>query len=143
MNGFTCMIALALFFSSVVMCVIPPTTLNRFKAVVTDKQWATYQQISAERLDIYVRSLLLGLIVGYVFTAIMKKSDVCQVTALILMMTSLIYTLSPKSKYMIEDLNTAEQRQEWLTIYKEQKLKGHVSAAIGFLVIPIFKMIQK
>lgn len=142
MKMFTCMVALALFFSSVVMCIVPPMHIQNFKEVVNEKQWATYENIAAERLNIYVRSLLLGLIVGYVYSALVKKSNICQVTALILMVTSFMYTISPKSKYMIEDLNTPQQREAWLDVYNEQKLKGHVSAMIGFIVIPLYSYLS-
>ena len=42
----------------------------------------------------------------------------------------------PKSTYMLEHIDTAEQARAWLEIYKEMKLNCHIGMLLGVVALP-------
>ena len=141
--NFSCAIAFALLFSNIIMMLIPPSNTIELIKSLPDKQKRDYINITKERLLIYIKGLVIGLLTAYIYSQVYSKSTPCENVAIVLMMTCFIYTILPKSKYMITELKTEEQRILWLSVYNEQKLKGHISGFVGFLILPILAFFSK
>ena len=83
----------------------------------------------------------LGLLLGYLFIVNSnhsKTSKVCIFLTVSLFVNIAYYTIIPKSKYMLQYLNTKEQNEAWLNIYKHMKYRnifGMLLGALGYLLI--------
>ena len=42
----------------------------------------------------------------------------------------------PKSTYMLDHIDNAEQARAWLQIYKHMKLNCHIGMALGVVALP-------
>lgn len=95
---------------------------------------ATYTRIATKRRNLYMQGLLIGLFVAYCVAKLTKITNSFHRIALVIATTLLVsvvyYSVMPKSEYMLQYLNTPEQNQAWLNVYKE--MKGRYM--IGFLL---------
>ena len=49
----------------------------------------------------------------------------------------MVYTLYPKSDYMLKHLNKPEQIDAWLKVYNEMKLKKYIGFSLGLVAYMI------
>ena len=104
------------------------------------KQKETYKKIISERRRIYIMGYLIGItlsiavILVNVFVLKQNKSSaVCLAVVISSITTYFFYILYPKSKYMIQVLETKEQINNWLSIYKSMQFKFHFSFLLGII----------
>ena len=65
-------------------------------------------------------------------------NKVCLFIVIALGFNYLYYTLSPKSRYLLESLDTPEQVKAWLEIYKHMKSRVHMGVVLGLLGYLVF-----
>jgi hypothetical protein len=139
-----CLLGAALLGSSVLTMLTSKTAgvFKRFDNLLDDNQRQVYKSIVQERATIYVQSLILGLVLAILVVFNLKKMGqtpkVCLFILIALGTNYLMYSLYPKSTYMLEHLRSTEQNKAWLGIYKEMKLRctiGLILGALGYIVI--------
>lgn len=139
-----CLLGAALLGSSVLTMMTSKSApvFRKFDNLLDDNQKQVYKSILKERAVIYVQSLVLGIILAclvvFNLKSIAKNARVCLFILIALGTNYLIYSLYPKSTYMLEHINTPEQNKAWLKIYKEMKFRctfGLVLGALGYLVL--------
>jgi heme/copper-type cytochrome/quinol oxidase subunit 4 len=60
-----------------------------------------------------------------------KGSMACTTAATMFIVQYLYYILSPKSDWILLHLNTQEQKEKWLDVYRTMQYNCHVSVALG------------
>ena len=105
-----------------------------------------YDNIVKERSNIYFQGLVLGLVVSYL--VLFRISPMKQITnmfhritlsiAIVVMVSSAYYCISPKSDYMLNHVTNAEESKAWLEMYKTMKHRYATGFILGSCVaIPL------
>lgn len=137
-----CVIAFALLGSMIFMLLTSDKNdkIMYFMSLLNSEQQEIYKNITQERVNIYLQGFVLGIILGIIYlkTTKTKNSPVyCIFVAIVLGVTYIHYTIVPKSTYMLEHIETAEQAQAWLGIYQKMKTNCHIGMACGIIALPI------
>ena len=139
-----CFLGSALLGSSILTMMTSKSSavFKNFNNQLDENQKQIYKSIMKERAVIYVQSLVLGLILAclvvFNLKSIPKNSRLCLFILIALGTNYLVYSLYPKSTYMLEHLKTTEQNKAWLDIYKEMKFRctfGLILGALGYIVL--------
>ena len=113
--------------------------INQYLSNLNKDQQEIYQNIVKERMNIYVTGFVLGLIVGIIYLQItnsMKTNVYCIFVAIVLGITYINYTVMPKSTYMLDHIETAQQAKDWLELYKHMKRSCHTGMILGVVSLP-------
>lgn len=106
-----------------------------------------YESIVEERTRIYYTGYMLGFVLSLaliVYTTQIQQSKmstssmVCTTVAIAFLTNYFYYTLTPKTKYMLEHIKTPEQTKAWLAMYKGMQYYYHAGLAIGLVAVGIF-----
>jgi uncharacterized protein YacL len=106
---------------------------------LTDKELVIYNEIKIERRTIYLKGLVAGVILSLIYLNSLSNpsndriTNLCVVFALTMVVNYFFYILHPKSKYMLEYLDSAKENKAWLKIYKGMQFKYHLSFLLGLL----------
>ena len=139
-----CFLGAALLGSSVLTMLTSKQSgvFKRFNNMLSEDQQQVYKSVVNERGTIYVQSLILGIVLAILVTFNLKgmanNSRICLFILIAIGTNYLMYSLYPKSTYMLEHLRSEEQNKAWLAIYKEMKLRctlGLVLGALGYLFL--------
>ena len=140
--GTTCLLGAA-FVGSMVFCMSMTKNAKVFKdfeGLLEPNQLLAYKNVANERLNIYLQGFFIGLVLAVLalnFLRQVKKvslgNKVCLFIVIALGFNYLYYTLSRKSRYMLESLNTPEQVKAWLEIYKHMKNRVHMGVVLGLV----------
>lgn len=117
------------------------TVLNSFNDVLDNKQREIYVKIINERRKIYLNGFGLGFILSLIFiflkanqnVNIQKIPFICITIIITYLTTYFYYTLTPKSKYMLEYLNNQNQVKAWLKVYKKMQFNFHFGLLLGLI----------
>lgn len=131
-----CLIATALFASMLYMMLNPRKSdiINAFQSHLTPEQNSIYVEIVNERMKIYLISITIALVIGFLylqFNCNKSVSRVCVFTVLVLFISTVLYLIAPKSKYMVTYLTTELQRNAWLAVYKEMQYRKVIGVLLG------------
>jgi heme/copper-type cytochrome/quinol oxidase subunit 4 len=110
-----------------------------FLSLLNQEQQEIYKNITQERMNIYLQGFVLGIILGIIYlktTKDKKAPTYCIFVAIVLGVTYIHYTLMPKSTYMLEHIETAEQAKAWLEIYRMMKKRCHMGMVLGVVALP-------
>ena len=137
----SCVIAAALMGSMIYMLFScnKNDKIIYFMSLLNPKQQEIYKNITQERLSIYLQGWTLGLILGLIYLnyyASKGTPTYCIFVALVLGATYIHYTLMPKSTYMLEHIENAEQARAWLEIYRKMKKNCHMGMVLGVAALP-------
>ena len=115
---------------------------------LNDRERELYKKIKLERFEIYSKGSLYGLILFAIYLFVTREQLNYMTNILIAiiiwsMTTYLYYTLSKKSDYMIRYLDTQEEREAWLEIYKTMKNNCHGGFVLGVFVAGIIAALIK
>lgn len=146
---FTCAIATTFLIADVYVAldIQKSVTKSRFIAVLNESQRLRYNNIVAERRNIYFRSYLIGVGLSIIFLALTKNTKrdgltstgiVCTVGAITLLTNYFFYILSPKTDYMVLHLDTTAQKEAWLAIYRHMQVKYHTGLVLGIIASMLF-----
>ena len=132
-----CLLASGLFASMLYVMFNPNKTkiINSFIEILNPKQKNIDKQIIKERLNIYITGIIIGLIVGFIYLDMTKKSVVrtCVFTTLVLSITIIFYMMIPKTTYMVQHLKTTEQFNKWIDVYKEMQYRNYMGFILGII----------
>ena len=98
-----------------------------------------YRNVTQERLNIYLQGFVLGTVIAIVYlkTFANKNQPIyCIFVALVLGVAYVHYTIMPKSTYMLEHIDNAEQAKAWLEIYKLMKTRCQLGMLLGVIALP-------
>jgi uncharacterized protein YacL len=105
-----------------------------------------YNEISDERLKISYQGYGLGLIISLViilYNYNLKQNKlttlnmVCIVISVSFLTNYFYYILTPKSKHMLEYINSPEQTKAWLAMYKRMQFYYHFGLVLGIIGVGI------
>lgn len=111
---------------------------------LTEKELVIYNEIKVERRNIYLKGLVAGIILSLVYLYSQPNpsndriTNLCITYAITMVTNYFFYILHPKSKYMLEYLDTAKENKAWLKIYKGMQFKYHLSFLLGLLSATAF-----
>ena len=84
-------------------------------------QMEIYKNIIKERRSIHQTSIIIGIILTLIYLVFSKNKNLCLASAIIIVTNYTLYTLLPKSDYMVHHLSREDQREAWINVYKEMK----------------------
>jgi len=131
------------FISIAFICATIATTTN-VKHVkkdlldqLTDNEKQIYDEIIQERQMIYYQGLMLGDIIATIYLFFTYDRDIFRTLFVSIGITFIVnyfyYILAPKSKYMLEYLDTPEENKAWLKIYRFMQVRFHSAFLYGLL----------
>lgn len=129
-----CIIAAGFIFATIATSCLGSKNIQDFYSDLTEEQKVIKNQISFERLKIYLTGTILGCFVASLFYIWINKNSnakICILLSIVLATSYFYYILSPKSKYMISYLNSKEQIEQWLKIYKQMQFNYHIGFLLG------------
>ena len=114
---------------------------HTFQQTLNDDQNQRYERIVQHRRNLYLQGLVLGvvvacLVVGGVMQVAPMSSNVsygCLAVVVLFVVEFLYYMLSPKGEYMISVLETQEQRDAWLAVYRHMQVSMYGSFACALV----------
>jgi hypothetical protein len=145
--GLAIIIIIAQFYK-MLSCNKSQTFVN-FINTLDFRQSKIYESVINERMNLYVRGQILGLVIGlgllYIAylnrnkqNSVIKYFNVCGLVIVVSVVSYFYYSLSPKSTYMLKHLYTREQNDRWLDIYKEMKncsIEGFLIGIIAYFIL--------
>jgi len=120
--------------------------------VLDEKQRKILEKVSKERMELYIRGQIFGVLLGIVLVYLLKNPKIplamygCLFVLTIYTTTYLYYRLSPKSDFLVRHLDKEEQRVAWLGMYNHMSrchLIGSVMGIAGYFMFMIFMMSSK
>ena len=104
---------------------------------------ALYKKIAVERLHIYYYGYVLGfvmtLIIIYYNSTVNPKQKmtiftlVCTTVAVSFITSYFYYILSPKTDWMLNNMNSEEQVKAWLQMYRHMQIYYHTGLVLGII----------
>ena len=143
----SCMFSLAFVVAMVYMN--NATTTNQVVQHYQQQLPATLQsldiKIAEERLSIYYYGYVLGFILSliiiiYNYQQSKKQSTVtviCTVISVSFITNYFYYILSPKSNWMLDNINTPEQTKAWLQMYRQMQKYYHIGLVLGIIAVAL------
>ena len=120
-------------------------TVLQYKQQLNTEQKQAYDKIAAERLNISLRGYALGVLLSLllIYYNYKKKqfkpsSIVCLVLATSFLTNYFYYTLSPKSDWMLNHVESRGQTQAWLEMYKVMQYYYHAGLVLGIIGVGVF-----
>lgn len=119
-------------------------TTQKYEAQLPDKLKDTYSKIVKERTQIFYTGygigLFLALLIIFYNTTIKKQkmgwsSMVCLTVIVAFLTNYFYYVLTPKTKWMLESIDTQEQTRAWLEMYRDMQLYYHGSLVLGLISV--------
>jgi len=118
--------------------------LEKMVNLMDDKQKSIYSKIRKERLQHYLNGLGAGAVLSLPFLYFIKDTatKVCASGIILMMTTSIVYYLQPKTTYMIKHLNSQEQKEAWMNVSRnfiKKKIAGVLFALVLYIGLSIIK----
>lgn len=119
-------------------------TTQKYEAQLPEVLKNTYSKIVKERTQIfytgYAIGLFLALFIIFYNTTIKKQkmgwsSMVCLTVIVAFLTNYFYYVLTPKTKWMLESIDTADQTRAWLEMYRDMQLYYHGSLVLGLISV--------
>lgn len=121
-------------------CALPMNmkAIEDLRMLLDEKQIAILDDIAAERSRLSFEGLLIGLVAAMPLALLFQAW--CSAALILFITQATYYHINPKKNWMLNHLETREQVDQWLVIYKKMQISGIVSslgAAIVYLVISL------
>ena len=132
----------------------------KLRSVLNTEQNRILDKVANERLNIYLRGQLLGILIGGVLlyhgylhrndaTSVTRFFNLCGFILVINLVVYLNYHFTPKSDYLLLYLNGPTQNKAWIEMYEHMK-QCHIRAFFyGFIAyailgyVAIYKFLHK
>ena len=124
MNITICSVAVVFLLSSIFMMFLKDEKLfTNFMNTLNDDQKNIYFKIIKERTMLYVGGMILGLLLGFIYLSMNKKTklNICAFITIIFITQVVFYKVYPKSTYMLYHLDDPKQVSAWTDIYTYMK----------------------
>jgi len=121
--------------------------MNKYKRQLPEDLQLVYREIVNERTNIYYMGYSLGFILSIIIilynTQVGKNrmsnfGMVCLVIAVSFSVNYFYYILSPKTKWMLNEIKTQEQSKAWLEMYRNMQMYYHSGLVLGILGVGTF-----
>lgn len=117
--------------------------LNKFNKVLNTEQREIYVKVINERRNIYFTGFGLGFILSLLYIYLKYKNKlnvskvpfVCITIMITFLTTYFYYILAPKTTYMLKHLETQEQIDAWLSVYRSMQVNFHFGLVLGLFGI--------
>lgn len=135
---------IAFFFISIAFICATIATTTNVKHVkkdlldqLTDKEKVIYSEIIEERKNIYYQGLILGDLIASIYLFFTFDQNLFRTLFVSIGITFIVnyfyYVLTPKSKYMLQYLDTPEENMAWLKIYRFMQVRYHAAFLYGLV----------
>jgi uncharacterized membrane protein YkgB len=117
-------------------------TVIHYRQKLNARQREVYDKITKERLRISMQGYGLGfvlsaLIIYYKRKQLKSTSLVCLVLATSFLTNYFYYMLSPKSDWMLNHVESQEQTQAWLQMYRTMQYYYHMGLFLGIVGVGV------
>ena len=119
-----------------------------YKNQLNQRQQLAYDRIVKERLGISLKGYFLGAVISLFIILLNYKqtkpsqlgssSTVCLVLAVCFITNYFYYILSPKSDWMLNHVESKEQTQAWLKMYRTCSFNYHAGLVLGIIGMGVF-----
>lgn len=145
----SCSISIALIIGMIYFhfATMNSDTVKKYKSTLPNDMQKIYEKICNERLQIYYVGFAIGLLFSFVIIyynyyirkqKLTNNNVICLVIVVSFFTNYFYYILTPKSKYMLENLKNTEQINNWLSMYKEMQYNYHFGMVLGIFAVGIF-----
>ena len=118
-------------------------TIQQYQSQLPANLQNIYQKITEERKKIYYYGYALGLVLSIIIIVYRNQKQismtnstmVCTIIAVSFITNYFYYTLSPKSTYMLQHINSPEQTKAWLAMYKSMQYYWHAGLVLGIIAV--------
>jgi hypothetical protein len=149
----TCLLATAFLISMIYFsnATTQSDTIKHYENQLPSNLKKIYNEISQERLKIYFYGYTLGLILSLIIIIYnyqirnpKEKYNVVTITCTVITVSFITnyfyYMLSPKTKWMLNYVNTPEQTKAWLNMYKDMQKYYHTGFLLGLIAIALISI---
>jgi len=107
----------------------------------------TYDEIVVERTKIYYTGYAIGLVLAFVIilynTYVLHEKMqpfhlVCIIVSCSFLVNYFYYILTPKTKWMLNEITDTEDNKAWLKMYRNMNVYYHSGFALGLVAIGMF-----
>ena len=143
MNITICSVAVVFLLSSIFMMFLKDEKLfTNFMNTLNDEQKNINFKIIKERTMLYVGGMILGLLLGFIYLSMNKKTglNICAFITIIFITQIVFYKVYPKSTYMLYHLDDPKQVSAWTDIYTYMKkiyMLSFIFAIIAYILIGV------
>lgn len=142
----TCMFSAILIISMIITTssISSSQTIQKYEKELPTHLKKTYNEIKDERTRIFYFGYALGFILALIIiiynTQIKKnrmewKTMVCLTITVSFITNYLYYILTPKTKWMLDEVENKEHTKSWLNMYKNMQLYYHGGLVLGITAI--------
>lgn len=109
-----------------------------YKKSLSDAQLYLYETIRNERLQLYIRGLVIGLAIALLYISMYRNNftesvNSCAFVAVVLTIQYFYYMLYPKSDYMLNHLENNEQSRNYLQVYRTMQYRYYLGFVMGMV----------
>lgn len=145
----TCFVAAVIVVAMIIMTVMVnyDPFVQSYKNKLPADVKASYENIVAERRQIYFTGYLIGFVLA-VFLIIFnvnvlnRKMPVGAMVCFAVVISTIVnyfyYMLSPKTVFMVSLLKTEQEREDWTRVYKSMQFYYHISFVLGVFAVGVF-----
>jgi|TARA_B110001469_G_scaffold126488_2_gene144246 hypothetical protein len=142
--GWSCFIAIMFIVGNVVFTYLmdKSTYVKKYRGSLTENQQKIYDTIVNERKKLALQGYVLGIGLCIIFLLYQyfntnnKKTmlnNACFTVAITFIVQYFYYILMPKQKWMLNNLSSEEQKNQWLNVYRIYSRNYHFSMLIGIV----------
>lgn len=122
-------------------------TIKTYEHQLTPELKKTYNEIREERTRLFYFGYIFGFALAIVIIAYntqIKKnkmswqSMVCLTVSVAFITNYFYYTLTPKTKWMLDSIDNKDEARAWLKMYKSMQTYYHGGLAFGVIAIGLF-----
>lgn len=144
----SCSLSLIFLISMIYMnnAVSTNKVVDHYKKQLPNDLQILYDKITIERTSInyygYSLGVVLSLIIIY-YNLKMKDARISNMGLVCITMSTCFitnyfyYILSPKTTYMLNHINNAEQAKAWLIMYRSMQVYYHTGLVLGILAVAL------
>lgn len=107
---------------------------------LTPQQVKIYEMVKSERLALFSVGIFSGAVISSLFVMNLNVLyPKCTIFSLTYLFASLVYTVIPKTTYMMYHLKDDEQKKKWMYIYDKMKITNSLffTLAVVSLIIKV------
>jgi hypothetical protein len=118
--------------------------IEKYRKSLPNSLIETYDSVTKERTIIYYTGYILGLILAIIiitYNVVIRKekvtslSLVCTIVGFAFIVNYFYYILTPKSKWMLNEIRTPAETKAWLEMYKTMSFYYHSGLLLGLVAI--------
>ena len=126
-------------------------TVQHYRNQLPSNLKKIYDQIADERLKIYFYGYSLGFILSLIIIIYnyqiknpREKYSIVTITCTVITVSFITnyfyYMLSPKTKWMLDYVNSPEQTKAWLNMYKDMQKYYHTGIVLGLIAVGLLSV---